>query len=142
MLLHLLDVISIKRTTHHHNQHSFSSSSSSQAAGIESIPAEIQRTLAKQPVSLESESSDDNNNDDNNSPKKPYYFYVYALEQTIKKSRFAECLNNQQINKSFILFAGGGDDSFYFSRSIFFGRREIKYIQSIFCGFWIFYFGS
>jgi putative IMPACT (imprinted ancient) family translation regulator len=73
------------------------SSSSSEATGVESIPAEIQRTLAKQPIvspndeSVESSDDNSNNNDDNNANtpnnnKLPYY--IYESEQTIKKSRF------------------------------------------------------
>ena len=37
-------------------------------------------------------------------------------------------MHNKSTNR-LILLRGGGDDSFFFSRSIFFGR-EIKYIQS------------
>ncbi|OEU11934.1 UPF0029-domain-containing protein [Fragilariopsis cylindrus CCMP1102] len=70
----------------------FSSSSSSleAVAGIESIPAEIQRTLAKQPIIISpNDESSESNNDDANTPnnnKLPYY--IYESEQTIKKSRF------------------------------------------------------
>jgi putative IMPACT (imprinted ancient) family translation regulator len=112
-----------QRNSHYHNHNknlkfassalfssSSSSSSSEVASGAESstsstsISAEVQRTLAKQPVlSLESESDDDNNNDSSYSKPKPYY--IYESEQTIKKSRFiglARYANNWEDASAFI----------------------------------------
>jgi putative IMPACT (imprinted ancient) family translation regulator len=74
---------------------SSSSSSSSEAAGsTESISAEVQRTLAKQHISPESDSGDNDDNNDSaananaNANAKQLPYYIYESEQTIKKSRF------------------------------------------------------